>query len=102
MLAELGRETVPTFTNGAKTVGTTRLQLTDKPFSCLKGVILKAPDSNEGIVYLGSGNVTNDNAATTGGIPLHPGDAIGFPIASPDLIYVVASQAGQIVSYCAF
>lgn len=98
----LGHETADRFIHGAKTVGTTRAQLTTRDFKCFKGVMLKTPVANTGVVYIGGGSVTNNNADETGGIPLAPGDAIGLPVESPSLLYVVADDADQVISYAGF
>jgi hypothetical protein len=79
---------------GQASVGTiTPVQLTTTP--ALRGVIIKAMAGNSGKIYVGSnGSVTISN-----GFELIPGDAVCLPLNNLDLVWCVASDINQYVSW---
>jgi hypothetical protein len=61
------------------------------------GITIKADASNAGIVYVGNSDVTAGNAAATDGFPLSAGNEVTIHVARLADIYVIASQANQVV-----
>lgn len=82
------------FNHGQTDVGTTAVQLTETPTACVKGVLVKAFSTNSGIVYLGKSGVTVDN-----GYELTAGETVVVEVDNVNKVYVIASAAGQKVSW---
>ena len=60
-----------------------------------KGVIVKARSTNSGIVFVG-----NSNAVTVGtGFELEPGASVTLPITNSNLVWLIGSAAGQVVTW---
>jgi hypothetical protein len=61
-----------------------------------RSVFIKADDGNSGTIYLGDDNtVTANSGASTSGIPLKAGQAVTLKVANTNLIWMIASAAGQ-------
>jgi hypothetical protein len=78
-------------------------------FPSIKGsfVVLRAADTNPGVIYLGLAGVTIPNGATdtTSGWPLPAGsETLAIPLPSNDLasLSIIASIAGCSLSYMVF
>jgi hypothetical protein len=89
---------------GHKTVGTTAVQLTTLGFEFSKGLLIRAPGSNDptsntNCIWIGGKGVTADSDAETGGMPLPPGDSINLPVNSPTDVYVISDAASQDVAW---
>ena len=76
-------------------IGTAAEVLTATSFRCIKGVLVRAPSTNTGNVYVGKSDVTAGTAAATDGMPLEAGDAIFIEIDNPNKLYVIATVAAQ-------
>ena len=67
-MTRIGDETVHGFTTGRKSsIGTSAVQLVATSSHLTKGVQLKTPDTNVGVVYVGKSGVTADAADATEG-----------------------------------
>ena len=79
--------------NGQATVGTSATQLGSNTLK--QGVVIKASSSNTGIVYLGSTN----GVTTSTGFELGAGETVTLPITNTNLVYLIATDINQIVSF---
>ncbi len=77
------------------------VQLVSAASHLTKGVQIKAPETNSGVVYVGASGVTADSADATDGFPLSPGEGLFVPVDDPSKLYVIASAAGQKVFWFA-
>lgn len=85
-----------TFSHGAKSsIGTSALQMTTISSTSKKGVLVKAADSNSGIVYVGKSTVTAGTVDATDGFELWAGESVVIPVDNPNKIYVIASTTAQ-------
>lgn len=101
---EVVKEAVREFKHGHQVVGTTRIQLTPLEFMVNKGVLLRAPGTNDPSpnddpVWVGGSGVTADNDEGTGGMPIMPGDAIFIPVERPMLLWVVTNNTDQDIAW---
>lgn len=95
-MTRIGDETVHGFLHGRTSgIGTTAVQLVTASSRLAKGVQLKAPQSNSGVVYVGTAGVTADAADATDGFPLSGGEGLFVPIDDPSKLYVRGSATGQ-------
>jgi hypothetical protein len=95
-------QTSGNFDHGSNlSVGTTAVRLTTTDFKCIKGVLVRAPSTNTGNVYVGKSDVTAGTNANTDGMLLEPGDAVFIEVDNPNKVYVIASAAGQKVFWIA-
>ena len=94
-IVHIASDLARTFYTGAKTVGTTPVQLT-VGLDIQKGIRIKAPSSNSGIVY-----VTRQGGTTATGFPLDAGDEVFIPVGEIPDIYLVASQVSQEIRWLA-
>ena len=79
--------------HGQATVGTVATQLTSNTLR--QGVVVKASNSNNGIIYLGNSNVVT---ASTG-YEIGAGESVTIPINNTNLIYLIASASNQSISF---
>lgn len=87
--------TSSTLYTGQQTVNTTQVQLSASSKTLSNGVIIKAPSTNSGIIYVGKTGVTT----STGDI-LEPGESRGYPISNVNLLYIIsAASTTDTVSY---
>lgn len=93
-------ESQATFSCFAKSsISTTAVQLTSSSVPANKGVLIKASNSNTGTVYVGaSSSVTRGTTDATDGLELGAGEAVTVEANNANLIYLIASAAGQRVS----
>lgn len=79
----------------------TATQLPDVP--CQYGLI-KAAAANTGIIYIGGSGVTiaNGSTDTTSGYPLSAGESMTVPVSNLNVLYDIASTAGDGLSYICF
>lgn len=88
-VAELGvYPTSGSLAHGAHTLAATtaeQLSATSKP---CQGVLIKAPSTNAGTIYIGVATVTTDYNATTGGFPIDPGESVGVPCRNVTEVYI--------------
>jgi len=82
-------------------IGTSAVQITTSTFQCVKGMLIRADPANTGIVYIGQSDVTANSAAATDGLPLEAGDAVMIEVNQVNLVYAIASAAGQKVFWIA-
>lgn len=90
--------------HGHKVVGATAVKLTDLAFFCMKGVVIRAPGTddpvpNTAVIWVGSAAVTADSDPGTGGMPIAPGESIVLPIDDPTTAWVVSTAANQDVAW---
>jgi hypothetical protein len=90
-----GLSTPSAVLNGQKTVTTagTRVALVASTTSC-SAVIIRALDTNTGIIYVGNSSVSSSN-----GHRLLPGESVGLSINDLSSIYLDSSVNGEGVSY---
>jgi len=89
---------------GHTVVGATAVQLTALGFIFSKGLLLRAPGSDDGtpntnFIWVGGAGVTADSDVATGGIPIPPGDSINLPVNDPSKIYVISDAASQEIAW---
>ena len=101
---EITKEAVRELFQGHKSVGTTRVKLTELDFTVNKGVLVRCPGTSDPVantvpVWIGGSAVTANSAEGTGGIPILPGDSIFIPIDKPNLLWVVSSAVSQDVAW---
>lgn len=101
---EVIKEAVREFYHGHQVVTTTKVRLTDLDFVVNKGVLLRAPGTNDPVpntdpVWVGSHGVTSDSNEGTGGMPVMPGDAIFIPVDKPMLLWVVTNNSDQDIAW---
>lgn len=91
------------FSTGSKnSIGTTAVQMSSTSYAVRRGVLIKASNVNVGRVYVGDDNtVTQNTNASTDGFELGPGQEVIIPVTNVNVIYLVASQAGQKVFWMA-
>jgi hypothetical protein len=83
-------------TTGSKSaIGTTAVQIDATSVPALSGVTIRSSVSNSATVYIGPSTVTAGTAAATDGIPLTPGESLAMPINNINLVYAIATAAGQ-------
>ena len=63
------------------------------------GVLIKASNTNTGIIYIGNSDVTAGNTDATDGFELNAGESLMVECRDADEIYVIASTNNQRVSY---
>ena len=100
------RETVNTkeLKWGHKVVGATAVQLTALEFEFTKGLLLRAPGSddptpNTNFIWVGGAGVTADSNVGTGGMPIAPGESINLPVNDPTDVYVISDAASQEIAW---
>lgn len=76
-------------------------QITSTSFSAKRGVTLRAPSTNTGILYIGNSDVTAGTTAATDGIPLEPGDSLFVEIDNPNKLYAIADTVNQKIFWSA-
>ena len=69
--------------------------LTATSFTCKRGVLLRAPYTNTGIVYVGNNDLTAGILVGTDGTPMYAGDAARFPVDNPNKLWVRATELNQ-------
>ena len=82
-------------------IDATAEQITTTSFSAKKGVILKCPSANTGILYIGNSDVTAGTTAATDGIPLEPGESLFIEVNNPNLLYAISDTADQKIFWMA-
>jgi len=82
-------------------VDTVAERMTDTDFSCRNGVIIKAYSGNLGTVYVGLVGVTAGTAEATDGFPINANENVMIEAENVNLIYLIASQANQLVYWIA-
>lgn len=89
---DIQRITTAEFTTGNGSVGTTPLQLPDRPI--YKGVTIKAHADNSGVIYVGH--------SPAAGFALNPGETLPLlPIDNAAMVFVWGSTSGQLFSWVA-
>lgn len=104
MAFEISKETSGEFYAGHRTVGTSAVQLTGLGFNLNRGVLLRAPGSNDpapntATVWVGPSGVTADANTESGGMPLPPGEALFIPIDDPRKLWLISTAASQDVAW---
>lgn len=81
--------TTGTAARGWKTLSaTTATAMTALAYE-ITGILIKAPQTNAGTIYLSeSSGITADDDATTGGWPLEPGESIGWPARALNSVFL--------------
>lgn len=99
-VATSGASTLSTLDHGAKSsVGTSAVQMTASSITASKGVLVKAANSNTGIVYVGNSDVTANTTDATDGFELVSGESVFIEVSNANLIYLRASASGQKVFF---
>lgn len=83
--------------HGAVTVGTTKVQLSSSTHKLYKGVVIKADGNNGGTVFVGGPVVAASGANS--GIPLSGGEGLTVTVEYANQLYVIASDADQVVYF---
>ena len=91
------------FNTGSKnSIGSTAVQMSSVAYTLRVGVVVKASSVNAGRVYVGKDNtVTQNTNPSTDGFELSRGESIFITVNNLNLIWLVASQAGQKVFWYA-
>jgi hypothetical protein len=89
---------------GHKVVGATAVKLTELEFVFSKGLLLRAPGTddatpNTNFIWVGGAGVTANSNVGTGGMPLAPGDSINLPLDDPTEVYVISDAAAQEIAW---
>ena len=89
---------------GHTVVGASAVQLTALEFTFTKGLLIRAPGSDDPVantapIWVGGKGVTANSNVATGGVPLAPGESINLPVNDPTLVYVVSTAGAQDVSW---
>lgn len=95
-MANVGQENAPTYTvatSGVVAVGTTAVQL---PATGAGRIIVRAAGGNTGTVTLGGSGVTS-----LGGLTLSAGQSQTLDLNNLNMLYAIASGAGQSLEYLA-
>lgn len=88
--------------HGWQVAGTTALQLRTDPLPFVaKGILLKVPSANSNSVWVGGRGVTADQALTSGGMVIEPGEALFIPIDAIEKLWVVSDAVTQPVAWLA-
>lgn len=85
------------FTHGQQTVGTSSIQLTSSSNGAKIGVLVKANDDNTGTVYVGK----DANVSSSNGFELGAGESVEIEVHDTLAIFLIASAAGQGVTWVA-
>lgn len=84
-------------TSGVKTVGTSQTTIvTDADCAVLR---VKNSHATGTIYYSFTTGVTADGNATTGGMPIEPGERDEIPIGGGETVYLIGSAAGLTMPY---
>ncbi len=105
-MVDINKETVNDLYHGSVDVSTTPTLLADFLSDAYKGVIIRAPSSqdplpNSACVWVGGPSMTPGTGAATDGMGVAPGESLTIPIADLSKIYVVAAITGQRVQWLA-
>jgi len=88
------------FDHGANgDVDTTAEQLVATSISPSIGILVKASNTNTGIIYVGNSDVTAGDTDATDGFELDAGESLMLEGRDADEVYVIASVVNQRVSY---
>ena len=88
------------FDHGANgDVDTIAEQLTTTKIAPTIGILIKASNTNTGIIYVGNSDVTAGSADATDGFELNAGESLLIEGRDISEIYVIASAVNQRVSY---
>ena len=88
------------FTTGANgDVDTTAEQLITTSIAPNVGIVIKASNTNTGIVYVGGSTVTAGTTDATDGFELNAGETLMIEGRDADEVYVIASVVNQRVSF---
>ncbi len=100
------RETLNTdeLNHGHTVVGATAVQLTTQDNKLLKGLLIRAPGSddptpNTNFIWIGLASVTANSNVGTGGMPLSPGESLVLPVDDPSKVFVISDTASQEVAW---
>ncbi len=101
------RETSPSgdLKYGTTTVGPTPVPVTPNSVELIRGLLLRAPGSNDVLtpnvdcVFVGLASVTPGTNQPTDGFPLTPGASIELPVSDPSKVFLVSQTPGQLVSW---
>lgn len=66
-----------------------------------KGIKLKAPAGNTGIVYVGAINVSTNTSSPQAGFPLSANESVDLPVEDLTQLYVAAGTANDIICWIA-
>lgn len=92
-----GSTTTANLYTGQVTVNTTQVQVNSSSHTLSNGVIIKAPSTNSGNIYVGKTGVTS----STGDV-LEPGEARGYAVNNTNLLYIIsAASTTDIITYSA-
>jgi len=78
-------------------IDTTAEQLTTTSVPTVRGVVVKAANSNTGTIFVGNSDVTADSADATDGFELGAGESVTIEIDNANKVYVIASAVNQTV-----
>lgn len=93
---DIAGDVADTFFHQSKTVGTTRIQLNnDNTTKLTRGIQIRADGANTGLIYVGTAPVTANTNPESDGFPIAANEGIFLPIKHMDIVYVIATVAGQ-------
>jgi spore maturation protein SpmB len=89
-----------TMTSGHNNDVDTTAEVLEAGSEAIRRIDMQAFSTNKGTIYVGDSNIDTDG--TAGGIALSAGDFYSIEVDDKDLVYVVASQDNQKISYNIF
>lgn len=90
------------FGHGSRSgIGTTAVQITSTSVATRKGVLVKAGNSNLGVVFIGNSGVTAGTVDATDGFELDAGESVIIEIDNVNKLFVIGSAVGQRVFWVA-
>lgn len=78
-------------------IDTSAEQITSSSVTAKFGVLLKASDSNTGIIYVGNSDVTAGTTDATDGFPLAAGDSVLLKVNNANIPYAIGSANNQVI-----
>jgi hypothetical protein len=90
--------------NGHKAVGVTAVQLTPQSFQAEKGILIRAPGTDDPTpntvpVWIAQTDTVTADSTGSGGYPLAPGESLSLPVNDPSKIYIISSAADQTIAW---
>jgi len=95
-------DTQATFDHGSNLdIDASAEQITSTSFTAKRGVIVRAPSTNTGNLYIGNSDVTAGTTAATDGQLLEPGESLFIEVDNPNKLYAIADAANQKIFWSA-
>jgi hypothetical protein len=101
---DIEREAVNDLYYGHQTAGVVARRLVERSCPCLKGVLLRTPNTtdpvpNTACVWVGDSRVKANSDEDRGGMPIPAGEALFLPVSNANRLWVISTADNQDVAW---